>query len=49
MSNQLKAKLGLFSAVMVVVSAMIGSGVFKKVSLMSNDLHSSAWVLGAWL
>ena len=49
MSSQLKAKLGLFSAVMVVVSAMIGSGVFKKVSLMSNDLHSSAWVLGAWL
>jgi APA family basic amino acid/polyamine antiporter len=34
---------------MVVVSAMIGSGVFKKVSIMSNDLHSSAWVLGAWL
>jgi APA family basic amino acid/polyamine antiporter len=49
MSSQLKEKLGLFSAVMVVVSAMIGSGVFKKVSLMSSDLHHSAWVLGAWL
>ena len=49
MSSQLKEKLGLFSAVMVVVSAMIGSGVFKKVSLMSNELHHSAWVLGAWL
>lgn len=30
MGNELKQKLGLFSAIMVVVSAMIGSGVFKK-------------------
>lgn len=49
MSTQLKEKLGLFSAIMVVVSAMIGSGIFKKVSLMSGDLHHSAWVLAAWL
>lgn len=48
MSNQLKEKLGLFSAIMVVISAMIGSGVFKKVSQMSADLHSSTWVLLAW-
>ncbi len=48
MSNQLKEKLGLFSAIMVVISAMIGSGVFKKVSQMSAELHSSTWVLLAW-
>lgn len=48
MSVQLKEKLGMFSAVMVVVSAMIGSGVFKKISLMSDSLHSVTWVLLAW-
>lgn len=49
MTAQLKEKLGPFSAVMVVVSAMIGSGVFKKISLMSDDLHSAYYVLLAWL
>jgi APA family basic amino acid/polyamine antiporter len=49
MSHQLKEKLGPFSAVMVVISAMIGSGVFKKISAMSSDLHHSGWVLLAWM
>lgn len=48
MSEQLKEKLGMFSAVMVVISAMIGSGVFKKISVMSHDLPGSGWVLAAW-
>ncbi|MBL7835982.1 MAG: amino acid permease [Bacteroidetes bacterium] len=48
MSGQLKEKLGMFSAIMVVISAMIGSGVFKKISVMSNELHSSTMVLLAW-
>lgn len=48
MSNHLKQQLGLFSAVMVVISAMIGSGVFKKIAPMSADLHNSGWVLMAW-
>jgi len=48
MSNSLKQQLGLFSAVMVVISAMIGSGVFKKISSMSSDLHHSGWVIAAW-
>lgn len=42
-------RLGTFSAVMVVVSAMIGSGVFKKVAPMSQTLGSSGWVLAAWV
>ena len=49
MTNQLKEKLGLFSAIMVVISAMIGSGVFKKITVMSADLHHSGWVIAAWL
>lgn len=48
MSNNLKQQMGLYSAVMVVISAMIGSGVFKKISGMSADLHHSGWVLLAW-
>jgi APA family basic amino acid/polyamine antiporter len=48
MTNGLKQQLGLFSAVMVVISAMIGSGVFKKISAMSSDLQHSGWVIAAW-
>ncbi len=48
MSNNLKQQLGLFSAVMVVISAMIGSGVFKKISAMSAGLEHSGWVIAAW-
>jgi APA family basic amino acid/polyamine antiporter len=48
MSQELKQKLGVFSAVMVVVSAMIGSGVFKQISQMSFKLQDSIWVLVAW-
>lgn len=48
MSQELKQKLGVFSAVMVVVSAMIGSGVFKQISQMSYNLQDSVWVLVAW-
>jgi len=48
MQTELKQKLGLFSAIMVVISAMIGSGVFKKISLMSAELQHSGWVLLAW-
>ncbi len=33
---------------MVVISAMIGSGVFKKISVMSNGLQHSGWVIAAW-
>ena len=48
MSDGLKQQLGLFSAVMVVISAMIGSGVFKKISTMSHELQHSGWVIAAW-
>jgi len=34
---------------MVVVAAMIGSGVFKKVAPMSAELGSAGWVLAAWV
>lgn len=41
--------LGLFTGVTMVVSSMIGSGVFKKVASMAGLLHSPQWVIAAWL
>jgi basic amino acid/polyamine antiporter, APA family len=41
--------IGLFTAVTVVLSSMIGSGVFKKVAPMSDNLMSPELVLLCWL
>lgn len=49
MSGQLKEKLGTFSAIMIVISAMIGSGIFKKISVMSHELQNSWLVIAAWI
>jgi APA family basic amino acid/polyamine antiporter len=34
---------------MIVISAMVGSGIFKKIAPMSAELHSSWLILAAWL
>lgn len=41
--------IGLSSGILLVVSAVIGSGVFKKIAPMSAELHEPIWVLAAWL
>jgi APA family basic amino acid/polyamine antiporter len=41
--------LGLFDATMVVVGAMIGSGIFMVSADMSRLLGSPGWLLVAWL
>src|SRR5687768_8476626 len=41
--------IGVFAAVTVVMSSMIGSGVFKKIAPMSDGLQSPGLVLLAWL
>ena len=43
---QLARTLGLFSAIVLVISAIIGTGVFKKVANMSETLQSPQLVLG---
>ncbi|MBV6399222.1 MAG: Serine/threonine exchanger SteT [Ignavibacteria bacterium] len=48
-SSGLLTKLGLFTAIMIVMSSMIGSGIFKKIAPMSADLGSGGLVLIAWL
>ena len=52
MENQkatLHRSLGLLSCVVLVISAIIGSGVFKKVAPMSESLQMPGYVLLAWL
>ncbi len=38
-----------WSAVLLVVSAVVGSGVFKKIAPMSEALPSPGWILLCWL
>ncbi len=48
-SQQLNRSLGLRLVVVFVIANIIGSGVYKKVAVMAAALHSSGWVLIAWL
>lgn len=45
----LNRSLGLKLVVVVVIGNIIGSGVYKKVAPMAAELHSSGWVLIAWV
>lgn len=51
MANQrnLVKTLGLGYVVIFVVANIIGSGVYKKIAPMAAELHSSAWILLAWV
>jgi APA family basic amino acid/polyamine antiporter len=42
-------RLGMGTAFLLVVSAMVGSGVFKKVAPMSYDTGSAFWILACWI
>jgi APA family basic amino acid/polyamine antiporter len=48
-SSGLLTRLGMFTALMIVISSMIGSGVFKKIAPMSTELGSPGLVLLCWL
>jgi len=47
--GKLVRTLTLGSAVILIISSVIGSGVFKKVAPMSSELGSPLWVLFCWL
>lgn len=51
MANQrnLVRALGLGYVVIFVVANIIGSGVYKKIAPMADELHSSVWILLAWI
>jgi APA family basic amino acid/polyamine antiporter len=48
-SQQLNRSLGLQLVIVFVIGNIIGSGVYKKVAPMADTLHSSGWVLIAWV
>ena len=45
---QLLRQLGLFSATAIVVSNMIGTGVFTMTGFIAANLGSPFWVVGIW-
>src|ERR1700704_4034944 len=47
--GKLVRSLGLFSVFILVVSSVIGSGIYKKVAPMSAELQSPVWVLVCWV
>jgi APA family basic amino acid/polyamine antiporter len=49
MTQQLKPALGLKLVVVFAIANILGSGVYKKVAPMADTLHSSGWVLIAWV
>src|SRR5450759_2294443 len=51
MANQrnLVRTLGLSYVIIFVVANIIGSGVYKKIAPMATELHSSVWILMAWI
>jgi APA family basic amino acid/polyamine antiporter len=51
MNNQrnLVKTLGLGYVIIFVVANIIGSGVYKKIAPMAAELHSSIWILMAWI
>jgi APA family basic amino acid/polyamine antiporter len=48
-SKQLNRSLGLQLLIAFVIANILGSGVYKKVAPMADSLHSSGWVLIAWV
>ena len=46
---ELKRALGLTTAILLVISGMIGSGIFKKIAPMSSVLGDSNLILLAWV
>lgn len=46
--QQLKPSLGLRDALAVVIGSVIGTGIFLKAAVMTQDLQSGFWVMLAW-
>ena len=51
MANQrnLVRTLGLSYVIIFVIANIIGSGVYKKIAPMAAELHSSVWIIMAWI
>lgn len=47
--SSLIRSLGLGYVIVFILANILGSGVYKKVAPMADQLHSSGWVLVAWV
>ncbi|MES1216228.1 MAG: amino acid permease [Bacteroidota bacterium] len=47
--SQLNRSLGLSTSILLVAGLMIGSGAFKKIAPMSQQLNSETYILLAWI
>jgi APA family basic amino acid/polyamine antiporter len=47
--RKLVRTLGMGYVIIFVVANIIGSGVYKKIAPMASELHSSIWILIAWI
>ena len=47
--TQLAAVIGLPTAIAMIVSSIVGSGIYKKVAPMSAELQSPTLVLMCWV
>lgn len=45
----LARRLGAFSAAMIVMGGIIGSGIFKNPYVVANRVHTTPLILGCWL
>lgn len=46
---KLARQLGLFDATMLVMGGIIGSGIFMNPSVVAQQVHTPALIIGAWL
>jgi basic amino acid/polyamine antiporter, APA family len=47
--RSLSRTLGLGYVVIFVIANIIGSGVYKKIAPMADELNSSVWILLVWI
>ncbi len=48
-ASQFARRLNLFDATMIVISGIIGTGIFINPSLVANKVHTSFWILAVWI
>ncbi len=48
MTEPLKREIGFFSAVLLVIGGIVGSGIFKNPAVVAHNLHAPPLILAAW-
>ena len=48
-STQLARRLNLFDATMIVISGIIGTGIFINPYIVAQKVHTSFWILAVWI